>query len=188
MIDAFFIVAHQPAALIEPGKRAFHDPPFAHQGKALGRLGSFDDFQVEFSPGPQRLDPTEQLSGITAIGPDDLQPTEVKPHLAQKLPRPVAVLDGGGSHAHPQQQSQRVDQQMPLAALDLLARIVTADPALLGRLDALAIENGGGGRGFFLPPGAPPPATDRGCGASKPGAATDGSSPKPWAREENHAA
>ena len=179
MIGASFIVAHESAALIEPGKGAFDNPTFAHQRKALGRLGSFDDFQMEFPPRPQRLDPAEQLPGITAIGPDDLQPSEDKPHLAQKLARPVAVLDGGGGHAHPEQQSQSVDEQMPLAALDLFARIVTADPALFCRLDALAIEDGGGGRGFFLPPGARSRATDRECAASNPCAATDGSNRKP---------
>jgi hypothetical protein len=179
MIGASFIIAHQAAALIEPGKRALYDPALAHQRKARGGLGSFDDFQVEFSPRPQRLDPTEQLPGVTAIGPDDLQPTKDKPHPAQKLPCPVAVLDGGGGHAHPQQQPQGIDEQVPLAPLDLFARIVATDAALLSGLDALAVEDGGGGRSFFLPRGARSRATDRECAASSPCAATGGSSRKP---------
>jgi hypothetical protein len=37
---------------------------------------------------------------------------------------PVAILDIGGMHGNAQQQAERVDEEMPLAASDLLARIV----------------------------------------------------------------
>jgi len=44
-------------------------------------------------------------------------------------------------HHHQQEEPQGVHQEMPFAPADLLARIVAAQPALFGRLDALAIHN-----------------------------------------------
>jgi hypothetical protein len=43
-----------------------------------------------------------------------------------------------------EQQALRVDHQMPLAAVDLLAAVVAARPAHLGGLDRLAVDDRGG--------------------------------------------
>ncbi len=45
-------------------------------------------------------------------------------------------------HHHLEQQTQRIDQNMPLAAIDLLAAVIAMRPALFGRLHRLAIDNG----------------------------------------------
>src|SRR6188472_920385 len=48
------------------------------------------------------------------------------PRRAQQRDGTVPVLDVGGMDRGAQQQAQRVDQDVPLLALDLLARVVTA--------------------------------------------------------------
>jgi hypothetical protein len=45
-----------------------------------------------------------------------------------------------------------VDQRVALAPVDLLARIVTAWPACLGGLDALAVDDRGRGAGVATDP------------------------------------
>jgi hypothetical protein len=44
---------------------------------------------------------------------------------------------------HAEHQPQRIDEQLPLAARELLRAIVTMGTATFGRLDRLAIQNGG---------------------------------------------
>lgn len=57
---------------------------------------------------------------------------------------PVAILHVGGVVDHRHQEAERVDQDVPLAAVDLLPRVVAVRP-LFGRLDRLAVEHPGGG-------------------------------------------
>jgi hypothetical protein len=44
--------------------------------------------------------------------------------LVEHQTRAVAILDIGGVDGDAQQEAERVDQDAPLAALDLLARVV----------------------------------------------------------------
>jgi hypothetical protein len=44
--------------------------------------------------------------------------------LTQHLVGTIAILDIGGMYHHAQQETERVDQDVPLAPLDLLARVV----------------------------------------------------------------
>ena len=63
--------------------------------------------------------------------------------------RPVPGRRGPGCWRmddQPQRQAQRVGEQMPLAAVDLLAGVEAARAAGLGRLDALAVDDRGGRR------------------------------------------
>src|SRR5918998_1401040 len=82
-----------------------------------------------------------------------LQPTigRVSPHeldgrkqmlqtLQQEL-GPCTIMDVGGLHLVLQQSALRVDEQMALAALDLLAAVVPTRPTHLGSLDRLAVED-----------------------------------------------
>ena len=66
------------------------------------------------------------LPGVAAaIGPDQFEPREASAYLVEDQPGPVAVLDRGGVDDGPHRQSFAVDQGVDLAALDLLAGIVT---------------------------------------------------------------
>ena len=61
---------------------------------------------------------------------------------------PVAVLDAGGVDDGAQQEAERIHQQVPLAAVDLLVGVEAARAAAFGRLDRLAVDNSGGRLGL----------------------------------------
>jgi len=49
--------------------------------------------------------------------------------VKQELAGTVAVLAAGGQHEYTQQQTERVDDDEPLAAVDLLARVIATGGA-----------------------------------------------------------
>jgi hypothetical protein len=51
-------------------------------------------------------------------------------------------------HNHPDRQADRIGEDMPLAAVDLLASVIPSRSAGLGRLDRLTVYHAGGGAGF----------------------------------------
>ena len=50
------------------------------------------------------------------------------PQARQQRLRLCAIWHVGGRHGHHQDQTERVDEEMPLAAVDLLVRITPAEP------------------------------------------------------------
>src|SRR5919205_328464 len=80
-------------------------------------------------PGPPAARPGHGLRGrlasVGAVGEDALDEGEQPPRSAQQRDGAVAVLDVGRLDRGAQQQAERVDQHVPLLALDLLARIET---------------------------------------------------------------
>src|SRR3954464_5502864 len=82
-----------------------------------------DDLQPPAAgPGHRRRG---RLAPVGAVGEDHLDEREQPPRGAQQRDGPVPVLDVGGMDRGAQEQAQRVDQDVPLLALDLLARVVT---------------------------------------------------------------
>ena len=63
-------------------------------------------------------------SPVAGIGEDALDEGERAPCRAQQFAGAVAVLNVGGMNDDAQQEAQRVDQDVPLATLDFLARVV----------------------------------------------------------------
>lgn len=62
---------------------------------------------------------------VTAVGVDALDEGKQAPRpLVEDQRRAVAILDVGRMDGDAQQQAERIDQDVPLAALDLLARVV----------------------------------------------------------------
>src|SRR5580658_5073932 len=78
--------------------------------------------------------PVDQLSGVAAVGPDQLQTREQSSALAlfvelgQHQLGPVAVLKIGCMDNNRNNQPQRVDHDVPLSSADFLASVVTAAP------------------------------------------------------------
>ncbi len=50
------------------------------------------------------------------------------PEALQQQLRPLAILHVGGRDDHHQDQAERVDEEVPLAAFDLFVRIKAAEP------------------------------------------------------------
>ena len=85
-------------------------------------IGSLHDFQ---RPGAGAGDGRRHLRPlIAAVGEDALDEREPAAGPAQQLDRAIAILHVGGMNDDVQEQAERVDEDVPLAARDLLARIV----------------------------------------------------------------
>jgi len=64
------------------------------------------------------------LTCISAISKDTFDERKQSSCPTQEMERPITVLNISWMHDDVQQETQRVDQDVPLAALDLLARVV----------------------------------------------------------------
>src|SRR5215207_239050 len=116
-------VLGEPAAAAKPGERSFHDPALGQRLEA-GCVVALDDLQ------PPAACPGHGFPGsvalVGAISEDDLNERKQPTGGAQDRQSPVSVLDVGRMDHGTEQEAQRVDQDVPLLALDLLARVVTA--------------------------------------------------------------
>jgi len=113
-------VAGQAAVAADPGEGALDDPALGQDDKAMG-IAALDDLQV---PGTGFSDHLGHLWPLIAgVGEDALDEREGSPCGAQQPARAIAILHIGGVDGDAQQETQRVDQDVALAAGDFLARI-----------------------------------------------------------------
>ena len=117
-----------------------------------GRLLRFDDASLRrmrqaCEGSTQSGTPSNGTFGLAPVGEEQAEEGEAVPEAVQPRGEAVAVLDAGGVNDAAEQEALCVDQDVPLAAVDFLACIVAARPAALGRLDRLAVDDGGGGLG-----------------------------------------
>ena len=118
------VVFGQAAVLAQPGKGALHDPAFGEDLEGVCHV-AFDDLHEAARPA---ADPIDEFSGVRAIGEDQLHPPKARSQLADHQLAAVAILDVGRMHDQRDDQSERVDDQMTLATLDLLGRVEPAVP------------------------------------------------------------
>ena len=116
-----FEVASQATVTTDPRERSFDDPPFRQDLKSSS-VRSLDDLQAPGTSAPHRH--RHLASRVSAIGKDALDEREQSSRPAQQVEGAIAVLNIGGMNDNAQQEAQRVDQDVPLATLDLLARVV----------------------------------------------------------------
>jgi hypothetical protein len=84
-------------------------------------IAALDDLQ---GPGSGLGDERGHLWPLVAgVGEDAFDEREGSPGRAQQVARAVAVLHVGGVDGDAQQEAQRIDEDVALAAGDLLARI-----------------------------------------------------------------
>jgi hypothetical protein len=122
------VVLTEAAPATQPAEGALDDPALRQHAEAVRLIRAFDDLQLNAASVAQSSDPREKLAGVASIGPDTAQAQErVREHAKQQL-RAIAILDIGGVNDDGDQQPERVDEQVPLASTDFLARIVTARP------------------------------------------------------------
>jgi len=119
-----FVVFAQPPVASQPRQRALHHPA-PRQHNELAFIGTFHDLQ---EPATKLIDPLNQLPGISAVGPAQLQPWEAPCELLQHQLGPIPVLHVGSVHDHCQQQAHGVDHNVSLPAGHFLAGVVAARP------------------------------------------------------------
>ena len=95
-----------------------HFDPFRNSDAPQAAPGMFHDLDL---PPQLRLDPlAEAFLLVCAIGPDQLQTRKAPLERRKQELATASVLNVSFMHQHLQDQPIRVDEQMPLASLDLL--------------------------------------------------------------------
>lgn len=114
-------IACQPAVMADPGERAFDNPAFGQDDEAMQRV-ALDDFQF---PATRLGDDGRRLRSLIAgIGEDALDKGKQAAGAPVEHPSgAIAILDVGGMDDNVQEQAERVDQDVALAAGNFLARI-----------------------------------------------------------------
>ncbi len=85
-------------------------------------IGSFDDFGFETGQNlGERIVKNRPLIG--AVGKQLLKEWKLTEQRRQQCDAAIAILNAGGMNDGVQQQTQRIDENMPLLALDQFARI-----------------------------------------------------------------
>ena len=107
-------------------------------------IGSLDDFERPLADLGQRR--PQFISGIATTGEDMAQPWEAVADAGKHIEGAIAVLDVGGMDHGTDQKSLRIGDDMALAALGLLDRIIAARPNAFGGFDALAVDHASAGR------------------------------------------
>ena len=74
------------------------------------------------------LDPVDKLARIAAIGPYQEQARKTFYETSEHELGSVALLNSGRMHHNDNDQADRIDDYMALAAVDFLAGVVAADP------------------------------------------------------------
>ena len=73
------------------------------------------------NPMANTMNPFDQLATVTTIGPDQFQPRQPPLQMGQQQFRSVPILNAGNMNNHAEHQSQRINNQMPLRAVDFFS-------------------------------------------------------------------
>ncbi len=117
-----FEVFGEPPAATDPGEGAFDDPAFwdNHEAMQVAALDDLDAPPAGCSDSPRRF-----WSLIAGVGEDALYERKQAPRaLVEHEPGAVAILHVGRVDHDIQQEAERVDEDVALATLDLLARVI----------------------------------------------------------------
>ena len=120
-----FVILAQSAVAPEPGEGPFHDPALGQDDESGDIAETLDDFQ---RPAADASGPVDQLPSVATVGPNQLESRETAAQFPQHELGSIAVLDVGGVDDHSQDQTEDVDHDVPLSALDFLARVVSTVP------------------------------------------------------------
>src|SRR5450830_859493 len=146
-----FPVLGKPAATIEPRNGALDDPSARQNDEAFGPIGTPDDFGFELRSdlGQRRM---EDRPRIGAVGKEPFQKRKQAEKRGQQQDAAVAILNIGRMNNRVQQQTLCIYQDVPLLALDELARVesgrIDARSAFFSAFHTLAVDDGGGGTDF----------------------------------------
>jgi hypothetical protein len=107
----------------EPGEGELNHPAARQDDGAFHVVAALDDLHAQQWHLCHRS--INLLGVVAAIGPDQFEPRETVADLIEDQAGPVAVLDCGGVDNDPHRQPFAVDPGVDLAALHLLAGVVT---------------------------------------------------------------
>lgn len=112
----------QAATAADPGESAFDDPALWDDDEAMW-FGALDDLDLP-SPGLRDVG-GQALAPVVGIAEDALDVWEAAAGASiEDQLGAIAILHIGRMHHDVQEEAERVDEDVPLAALDLLARVI----------------------------------------------------------------
>ena len=116
-------ISREATEAADPGDRSFDDPSFWHDLEADCSVGSLDDVD---HPGARSSSSGSRFRAlVAAVGIDAFDKGKQAARATVEDQRnAVAILNVGGMNGDAQQEAERVDQDVPLATRNLLARIV----------------------------------------------------------------
>ncbi len=123
-LDECFVTFRQSPVSTQPGERPFHNPSCGQNVKGVQSMAFHN---LDDSPIPPRR-PIHKVSSVPTVREDEFQPSEPSSQSFHQRLAAVAVLNISGMHNERQDQTQRVNDQMPLTPLDFLARVMTTVP------------------------------------------------------------
>lgn len=145
--DGFLPVLCEAAAASEPCECPLDHPAARQDDEALGRVGALDDLDGPAAVAAHGV--LEFVACIAAVGEDVAQPWMAEPDRPEQVGSAVSILNIGPVDPHEDQEAERVGDDVALAPFDLLARVISANPAAFGGLDALAVDDAGRGLGLL---------------------------------------
>src|SRR5712691_1941440 len=132
-------VPRQPPIAAKPGEGPLDHPASGQYLKTFGLVGSLDDLQHPLpAPGKRCL---QLLPRVGAIGKDMAQPREEIADRGQQIGRTVSILDVGGVHLRANQMTAGIGNDVALATIDLLARIIAPRTSAFCGLDRLTVDH-----------------------------------------------
>src|SRR5271165_793752 len=141
------VVLAVPSVSSEPTEGSLDDPTLWQHDKSFDLCWSQHSLQ---QPAKGVFDARGQVvSAVGTIGEDHLQPFEPRFEPAensQDQHGSIVILDIGRMDNERQHQAQRVDNDMTLASVNLLAGIITSHATYLRRFDGLTVDNCSAGR------------------------------------------
>ncbi len=121
-VDAFFLVAHEPAPAGHPSEGSFDHPATGQHLEALGGVGPLYDLDGKIEEGGliHKLGAIVGALAIQVLPPGPLSAHRVEDHL-----RAGAVRDVSGREVDHQKTAIGIHRNMALTAADLLASVVS---------------------------------------------------------------
>ena len=115
-------IAGQTTIAADPSQRSLDHPSLWQDNKSVSFVGTFDDLDL---PGAGFCGSSSNARPLIAcVGVDTFDEGKQSPGpLVENQGGTVAILDAGRMNSDVQQETKRVDEDVSLAALDLLARV-----------------------------------------------------------------
>ena len=108
----------------KPAESALNDPTSRENLEAFDVVGSFDNLHLEPVALAQAANPVQELASVSTVCPNQPQSQKCVPDQGQYKLGTVAVLNVGRMDDGDQYEPEDIYEQMALAPIDLLARIV----------------------------------------------------------------
>ena len=120
-----FVVLAQSSVSTKPAEGPLHHPSSGQHHETHDIIAALDNLQ---HPAAYALRPIDQFPRVAAIRPDQFQSRVQAPQLAEDEFGSVSVLNVRSMNGDRQDQAEDVNNNMPLATVDLLARVVPSRP------------------------------------------------------------